>query len=147
MRNTWVLVADRARARLFEIAADDRSMTELACYASAASRSTAQESMAEELPRVNDSMSSTRHAIEPRTTLRDKNANQFARVLSDALQQGRANRRYERLILVAPARFLGTLHTTLDKALRECVVGELQRDLVALPAHEIRARLSQGQLA
>lgn len=147
MGTTWVLVADSARARLFEISADHRSMTELGCYASAASRSNARDSMTDRLPRTSESVGEARHAIEPHTTVRDKSSNQFARVLSEVLHEGRAGRRFERLVLVAPARFLGMLNGLLDKGLRECLAGELPRDLVALPVPEIRARLSQAMLA
>jgi protein required for attachment to host cells len=147
MRTTWVLVADSARARLFEISAEDRSMTELGCYASAASRSNARDSATDRLPRTSESVGEARHAIEPHTTLRDKSSNQFAHVLGDVLKGGHAERRFERLVLVAPARFLGILNATLDKGLRGCLAGELPRDLVALPVPEIRARLSQAMLA
>ncbi|WP_082190252.1 DNA polymerase/3'-5' exonuclease PolX [Frateuria defendens] len=47
----------------------------------------------------------------------------LAKATDIALRQGQVERRYERLILIAPPRFLGALHGQLDHALRGCIAG------------------------
>ena len=64
-------------------------------------------------------------------------AARFAGELNDVLERGRVEHRYERLILVAPPRFLGALHNALGKQVSSCVVAQLDKDIVTLPATEI----------
>lgn len=141
MTTTWILVADGARARLFETTAAGAGLAEVDCFTNPEGRGPAARRVEDRLPRVHESVGPARHAIEPHTSAHDKAADRFARSLGEALERGRLDRRYERLILVAPPRFLGALHTHLDKPLRDCVAGEIRRDLTALPPDQIRSRL------
>jgi len=129
--NVWVLVADRARAPLFELTSESRKLMEIACFDNpdAQIHGTAKD----RLPRANESTSSVRHAIEPRTTMLEKSIDRFARSLSDELENGRTLRRYDQLILVAPPRFRGALHRHFDKPLRSCISAEISLDLTTWP--------------
>jgi len=138
---TWVLVADGAKARLFEIAAKDAQMTEIDCFANPAGRAAGHDLTTERRPMVDESATSARHALEPHTSLREKSAECFARALRDVLENGHALGRYERIVLVAPPHFLGVLRNGLGDHLCEWVTAEIRRDLTALPAREVRARL------
>ena len=110
MSNTWILVADAARARLFELTRKGADPVEIACYSYPEGRSPGREQDHGRLPRVQESNSPSRHAIEPRTSLRDKHAHRFADTLSAVVQQGRQDGCYDKLILMGPPRFLGVLH-------------------------------------
>lgn len=147
MTSTWILVADAARARLFEATGRSDPWQEVACFANPDGRAPGRHATTEHAPRVNESMGSARHAIEPHTSLRDKSAERFAHMLNEALERGRNDQRYEQLVLVAPPRFLGTLHGVLDKQLAGCVSGEVQHDFTALRGDEIRSRLPPQLLA
>ena len=137
---TWVLVADSARARLFE-GAHDGTLSEVGCYTNAESRNGARGLTTDRAPTVNESVGSARHALEPHTNPRDKAAGVFARSLRDVLDRGRLTNRFDHLVLIAPARFLGALHTAFDKHLRASVVTEIRRDLTQLSTAGIRSRL------
>lgn len=141
MKTTWILVADAARARLFEGTRASKTFAELGCYTNPEGRAGARKLTTHRAPTVNESMGNARHAIEPHTTLREKIADRFARELGDVLARGHAERRYDHLMLVAPARFLGALHGSLAKPLREAVACEVRRDLTALPPDQLCARL------
>lgn len=141
MANSWILVADGAHARVFERIDDENALHEIACFANPDGRASGRSLSRGRPPRVQESSAETRHAIEPHTTLRDKSAERFARELCDVLERGRKEQRYERLVLVVPPRFLGTLHAILGKPLRDSVVGEYRRNLTTLPADEIASRL------
>ncbi|MFK2905041.1 host attachment protein [Dyella ginsengisoli] len=147
MTSTWILVADAARARLFEATGRSEPWQEVACFANPDGRAPGRHATTERAPRVNESMGSARHAIEPHTTLRDKSTDQFAHMLGDALQRGHDDHRYQHLVLVAPPRFLGALHGALDKQVAGCVSGEIQHDFTALRGDEIRSRLPPQLLA
>lgn len=137
---TWILVADRARARILEAGPDQR-LTEVACFAEPAARASEATLTTHRPPTVNESVGPMRHSIEPHTPLRDKISARFARSLCDALEDGRNQGRFDELVLVAPPRFLGTLHAELGKSLRACVAREVRRDLTSLPLHDLHGRL------
>lgn len=141
MPTTWVLVADAAKARLFEIAAKGAQMTEIDCFANPDGRAHPCDLTTERRPMVDESAASVRHALEPHTSLREKSAERFARALRDVLENGRALGRYQRIVLVAPPHFLGVLRSGLGDHLCEWVTAEIRRDLTTLPAGEVRARL------
>lgn len=141
MSTTWILVADAARARLFELPKKGANLTEIACYTHPDSRTPGQHPVHGRLPRSQESQGPTRHAIEPRTSLRSKHAQHFADVLRDVIQQGRMEGRYDELILVAPPRFLGVLHERLDEQTLKHVVSEVPNDLITLSPAEVRAHL------
>lgn len=146
MSKVWVMVADAARARLFEMPLRGANMTEIACYAYPESRSPGQHASHDRLPRTQESGNAVRHAIEPHTSLREKHLLQFAGMLQGTLQRGRLEGRYDHLVLVAPPRFLGVLRERLDKETRDCVIDELDHDLIGLSPTALRARL-QTQLS
>lgn len=141
MSKTWVLVADAAKARLFELPRRGANLTEIACYTNPDGRSPGQHPNHGRLPRAQESMGPARHAIEPRTTLRDKHAKHFAGTLSDIVQRGRLEGRYDNLVLMAPPRFLGALHDSLDEQTSKRIVGEVDNDLLALTPAELREHL------
>jgi protein required for attachment to host cells len=144
MATTWILVADRARARLFSSATPDAALAEIECFDNPDADT--RDVTSHRPPTVNESVGPARHSIEPHTTLREKVTDRFAKSLTDTLERGRVDHRFDRLVLVAPARFLGALHDNLDKPLRDRVTGEVRKNLTTLAADEIRQRLPAGTL-
>lgn len=140
-KKTWVLVADAARARLFELPGKGANLTEIACYTHPDGRTPGCHPVHGRLPRAQESTNASRHAIEPKTSLKDKHAKQFADTLGDVVERGRQEGRYDELVLIAPPRFLGALHERLDEQTLKRVVGEVDNDLMMLSANELRSHL------
>ncbi len=138
MSQTWILVADGARARLFARAADG-ALTEIACHTNP--DGSAPQRHLGALPRTQESHGSARHAIEPHTDEHDKSQQRFARSLRDLLEQARTAQRMDRLVLVAPPRFLGMLHASFEAPLQRLVQRQIGHDLSALPPAQLRERL------
>lgn len=138
---TWILVADQARARLFESQIADGALAELADYAHPEALEKPSEVGYQAPPRVHESASSTRHAITPHTAPRDKVALEFAHGLSEVLDRGRVENHYDRLILVAPPRFLGQLKGVLDEQVRKLVVRTVGRNITRASIQDISAEL------
>jgi protein required for attachment to host cells len=141
MADTWVLVADSARARLFEVARDGPALKEVAAFTNPEGRIAQRELRRDRLPRVNESAGPGRHAIEPHTSLRQKSADRFAHELGKELEKAHATRGCRKIVLVAAPRFLGTLHGALDESLRKCVVAEVKRNLTPMSPARIREYL------
>ena len=138
MNKTWVLVADSEKARLFEFGRCRGPWAETACFVNTeAARSPG----AERQPRVQESIGSARHAIEPRTAPRDKASARFAATLAAALRAGRDAHRFQSLVIAAAPRFLGALHGELGKEVQQCVSREIRRNLSGLDSGAIRGYL------
>jgi protein required for attachment to host cells len=90
---------------------------------------------------VRESVGGARHAIEPRQDPHEAAERAFARGLADRLEAAAAAGRFERLILVAPPKFLGHLRAALGGAAGPRLRGSLDLDLTHAPLAEIVARL------
>lgn len=142
MLSTWILVADRAHARLFSPTIDGGGLTELEDFINPEGRKPEVGYANDRPPRSFESMGPSSHVIQPHTTAEEKVSARFAHELNDVLERGRVEHRFERLILVAPPRFLGVLHNALGKQVSSCVVAQVDKDIVTLPATEIREHLA-----
>lgn len=138
---TWILVANAARARLFEAGEGDGHLTELAGIAFPEARMHGSEFTTEHAGRVQESATTARHGIEPRLDPHDKASIQFAHGLAHILERGRVEHEYERLVLVAPPRFLGQLRGSLDEQVSRLVVDAVDKDVSRASVDEIEAML------
>ena len=67
----------------------------------------------------------------------------FARDLAERLRHGRVENRFQRLVLVAPPRFLGVLRSTIDAPTSDLVVGSLNKDLARAKEPELVEQLGE----
>lgn len=139
---TWLLVADRARARIFQLTPDDGSLEELESHSNPEARLPGRELQTERQSRAHESVGDVRHAVEPRSTPAEKAGDRFARQLSDALESGRVHHRYDRLLVVAPPPFLGELLNRFGKQVRAMVAEHLAKDLSRLPVADLQHHLA-----
>ena len=141
MSDTWILVADSARARLFSLEPGPRRLQEIGDFINAAARTPGHEQQTAPPARVHDRFGESRHAIEVRTPQKEKVAARFAAELKSALERGHAEQRCRQLVLIAPPRFLGTLNAALDEVLRESVVLKIAKNLTRKDAASVLAEL------
>lgn len=141
MMMTWILVADRARARLFSTPSDSADLQEIGTWVNPEGRALGHELENERLQTTYESVGEARHSIEPHTTLKQKTADRFAHRLCETLEQGRAERAYEQLVLVAEPHFLGTLNAAIGKQVRQHVTSEIRKELTTLTPAELRLHL------
>jgi protein required for attachment to host cells len=139
----WVLVADRTRARIFSYdAGQPKSLTEVADMVHP-------ESAQHERDVVSDKPSSfigsghTRHRGVEQTDFHHRTATEFAHQIEAALEQGRAQNRFGRLVIAAPALMLGVLREELHAPLRQLVAAELTKDYTHLNTKEVLSRLNE----
>lgn len=139
--NTWILVADRARARVFDLSADGAALVEIKSFINPEGRASGRDLTTDRPPRTQESIGSARHAIEPHTSFAEKITDRFAHQLGDILASACASRRCGHLVLIAPPAFLGTLHAKLGKNVRKHLVSRLDKDLSSLRPADIYAHL------
>ena len=117
MANTWIVAADSSRARFLQVAGRER-LVELDSLINPEARMHERE------------VTTEAHPQEHATDL-------FAKRVGDYLDKARNDRRYDKLVIVAPPKFLGTLRRSLDKEVAKRVVGEMPKDLSWLKEREL----------
>ncbi len=137
MSGTWILVADRAKARLFDlqrVAEPDGHrhpvLAEIGGFSEPEGRLRPRDLESDRPPATHDRFGHASHAIEPHTTPEDKERARFARSLVEVLEDGRLAGRFGSLVIVATPRFLGALNAEMAPPLRRCVTAEVAKELV-----------------
>ncbi|AMV46423.1 host attachment protein [Paraburkholderia caribensis] len=114
--NTWVVVADGSRARIFETPGLKLDLREI-----------------EDIVNV----------VAGGQALSEKDREKFAKTVADYIEQGRLHQRYQRLRLAVEPKFLGMLRARLSEETRRLIFEEIDEDLSALDAHAIQAHLQR----
>ena len=83
-----------------------------------------------------------RTALQPRSTHKQHATRQFARQLAKRIAGAIATG--DGVVLVAAPRFLAELQEHLSKSAKQHIVREVRRDLIDLPASELRRRVVEA---
>ncbi len=118
MNNTWILVAHRGGARLFENKGPGKGLNLLHDIPHPAGRLKNKEIGADKPGRSFDSRGQSRHSLSTEQEPTAHVTEQFAKQLSTMLDDGRRQQLYGKLVLVAEPRFLGSLRARLERTHR-----------------------------
>lgn len=144
MVKLWVVVADSSMARIFSAESPMGALHEIHTMNHAESRQAEQALASDEPGRSFDrSGQGARHAMEPRTTIKEHEAQVFAKELATYLEQQRGHNNYDRLVISAAPGFLGLLRDKLGANSRKAVALEQDKNLVHMNAAEIRRHLPE----
>lgn len=137
-KRTWIVVADGGHARILE---SETLHTGVAIRFEMHSdaRLTGGKLAADRLPRAQESASSARHGIEPRTSLKQHEKDLFVARLADYLKGGRS--RFDHLVIVAPARIGKSLIDMLPAPVAAKVALTRNVDMTWMGVPEILKRL------
>lgn len=128
MQDTWVVVADGSRARIFETKRHNSPLLEFKTLLNSAGRLAEAELVSDTKGRSFDSMGRGRHAMEPRSDAKKQKVVEFARRLAAELEKSRVNGDFKQLILVATPAYLGELRKHLGAETTKLVSLELAKD-------------------
>jgi len=137
MGKTWILVANRSGARLFESRGPGKGLELLQILEHPAGKLKNGEIDADKHGRSFDRRGYGRHAYSTEHDPATHVAEQFAKQLAELLEQGRTRQQYARLVLVADPRFLGILRAALPAPTAALVSGELDKDLAAVEPRDL----------
>jgi protein required for attachment to host cells len=139
---TWILVAHRSGARIFENKGPNKGLSLLQDIPHPEGRLKNRDIGADKPGRSFDSHGQARHALgteqEPTAHL----AEQFAKQLGATLEDGRNHQRYTKLVLVAEPRFLGNLRAALSAPTAALVTASLGKDLGSVELHDLPKHLA-----
>ncbi len=142
MQTTWILAASASKARLYanlESAAPLRLVKEFNHLESREKTSDLVSDRTGRYESVGNKHGAFTPAIEPK-----RNAiEHFAIELAKELEHGRADNQYERLVLIAPPRFLGLLTHHINDHVRRLVRRRIRKNYTELEAKELAALIKQ----
>ena len=137
----WVLVANASRAQVFAADMLFATFESIEDRIHPSSRMRDQELVSSAPGRSYASPGGNHTAFDRHTDPHDVEVERFARELADLLDEGRKTERYERLVLVAPPKFLGLLRDAIDADTARTVVGSIARDWSASKPSAIAAHV------
>lgn len=140
MKKTWVLLAQRANARLYEQEKTGGELRRVQEIPHPEGRLKNREITADKSGRLFDSFH-TRHTVSKSPEPKEQMAREFAQHLAQILQHGRTANSYQSLVLVAEPQFLGELRAALDPHTAALVSGSLAKDLLDIPDRELPGHL------
>ena len=140
MRKHWIVVADAARARIFDADAEARAVSEVAALVHPESRAHDRELESDRGGRSFDSVGEGRHAMSRHVSPHDMEADRFARRLAGRLHEGTQQGEFTLLDIAAPPAFMGLLRKHLKNDVRSVLEIALTKDLVAASPEAIAAQ-------
>jgi protein required for attachment to host cells len=138
---TWVLIADAARARVFETTGKGTGLSVVADMALDAELNPSHMLGTDRPGRSFESVGSTRHALESSSDPHREQKRMFAQRIAQALHARQVASSFDRLVVVAPATTMGDLRTALSGKVKAVVIAELVADLTNTPVSELPAHL------
>ncbi|HEX7037055.1 MAG TPA: host attachment protein [Pseudomonadales bacterium] len=143
MGNTWVVVADGTRARLFN-RHKNRKLEEFDTLLSPEHRLHEGDLVTDRGGgRSFDAGGPGRHAMGNRNTTKDHEMAIFAKRVAARLEEGRTRGELERLVLIAPPRFLGQIRAHLSAPAADLVALTIDKELTTLPADKLEQHVPE----
>jgi len=138
MSQTWVVVAESSRAKIFELDQEDRSLTELVGFAHTPSRAHARQ-LNSDMPGHSRHGKSS-HQLGQEASKHQQSA-AFARTLGEHLESARHKQQFKQLIVMSPPGFLGELRKKMSHETNKSVVSEIDKNLVRHKLNDIQAHI------
>lgn len=140
-RRTWIAVADAACARFFVREGHDILPIAGPTFENPAAHGYSRDLVSDKPGRSIESVGEARHAQEPKHDPHRAAKTAFARRVADYAEQGALNDEFDDLVMVAPPQMLGDLRSALGRHAAARLIGTAAKDLMNLPATELRTYL------
>lgn len=140
MTTTWILVANASSASLYMNSGPKRGLEKIREYEHAASREKASD-LVSDRPGHYKSAGNGHGAYVPCSDPKQNEAQQFAMKLTRELEQGRTANEFQRLIIVAPAQFMGLINNNSSPVLKGLVSDHFEKDYTKIDAKTLAGHL------
>lgn len=141
--NTWIVVADGRRGRLFELPPHSKNIRPATDHELVATLVPSRERWADRAGQTLERSGRSRHAKAAPSDPKDQDKMRLARRIAEEVDRARNEDVFEHLVLVAPPAFLGKLRAVLGEPARRSIIGEHDKDLSRLAEHDLRSRLAE----
>jgi protein required for attachment to host cells len=141
MATTWVLVADASCAQLYRQEATG-GLEMFMEFDHPESRMKG-DRLASDRPGRQQSKGTGHGTFSDKTTLKQQEAERFARELAETIERARQTNAIGEIIIAAPPHFSGLLNGALSKHARELVTANIEKDYTKLNPGELQMRLAE----
>jgi len=141
MSNTWVLVAESSRAKIYAGKGLRAPLTEIEDFIHPQGRLHEGDLVSDSAGSDGGSIGQGRHVLDDETNAREKEAVVFARELASYLDVERGNEAFKSLVIIAPPTFLGLIRSCLSEDVRRMVSQQIDKNLIHKSAEEIHQYL------
>jgi protein required for attachment to host cells len=146
MQTTWVIAADSSRARIFE-AHGAKEFREIEDFLNPAGRERYQDLRTDAKGRFYGKGERYQgHTADPDIDAPVHETELFSKKVTEYLDKGRVEHRYDELFLIAYPKFLGMLRENLSKEAQQLIRDEIPKDISKLDEREIHDFYVQNRL-
>ena len=138
---TWLVVADGRRARIFSARSGDTGLTEL--HDLIGDDRMTRDIGTDRPGRGQERAQGVRHGIEPRIDWHRQAKQQFAKQVSELVNEAGLKGGFDHLIVVAPAEALGDIRKGLSRHATDRLKSEIEKDLTHFAPHELVNHLGE----
>ena len=136
MSDTWILVAESARARIFDPEGPNNRWALVQEFSHVESRENGQNLRGNRPDQIQHAMEKDVKGDKPGWVF-DVEDERFAKELCEALSRSFGVNAFRELIIVAPPKFLGRLRRNLTEPVRKVVKLEIDKDYTYLKPDEL----------
>ena len=137
MTTTWILIANRSSASLFESDWPVKSMRRIQDIPHLQGRMQNRDINTDKPGRSFDSFGQGRHALSTQQEPTEHIAQQFSLDLAELLNKGRVSHAYEKLVLMAERKLLGILRAALNENTAALVLQTLNNELLNVKKEDL----------
>lgn len=141
-KKTWVLVADAARACVFETSGAGGTLAEVPGLAREHDHRASHELGSDRPGRVVESANASRHAVAAKTDPHRALKRTFAVELAELIEAEAAARNIDRLVIVLPPVMLGDFRAAASVALKSRIAAEIGKDLTKATREDIEKHVA-----
>ena len=141
---TWVLVSDACRTRIFADLGMRSGLVELEGFTCPGAREHIKDRVSDRSGLKPAGGQGVRSGAAQEVDPKEAEARAYARFLADTLKRKYNEQAFKELVLTAPPHFLGLLRNALGGTLSKCVVASLDKDYTTLDVQELSARIHGG---
>lgn len=142
MNKTWILIADGARAKVYQNLGPGTGLRETDFPEMFASHVPSRDIHADGPGRMQSAPGGVVHRMDYTSDPHREQKRDFAGDIAGFLKLQERENAFDDLIIVAPPKTLGDLRDALDKSVARHVTIEVAQDLTKIPVHELSAHLS-----
>lgn len=146
MAETWIVVADSTRARIFTPTRQGQALERVKELCHPSSRTHERELTTDRPGRTFDSEGPGRHAMSQNVSPKEHEAWKLCKELANEIETARAQGRIDRVALVAAPSFLGELRKTLNEQTARLIIYALDKNLAHMNDKQIVEHLPASVL-
>ncbi len=141
MSDTWILVAESSRAKIYAGKGQRGTLTEIRDFVHPKGRLHEGDLVSDTPGSDGGSVGQGRHVLDDKVNAREQEAIVFANELADYLDRERSKGTFTALVLIAPPAFLGLLRDNLSKEVMDIVSQQIDKNLIQKSAEAIHEYL------